>query len=323
MARPLRIEYEGALYHIAARGNERNPIYRGEGDYQKFLEILSKLPLRYGIILHGYVLMENHYHLLIETPKGNITKTMHWLNATYTGFFNQKYKRAGHLFQGRYKGLLIEKERYLVAVSRYIHLNPVRALMVRKPEGYRWSSYTEYIGKEKKSKWLRCDWILGQYSLDDTRARKQYKAFVEEGLTLNENPFKELKGRLILGNEDLINGIKKRIKLKRHREIPESKRLVKSIKYEDVITAVTNKFEISGEKIKETGKRNNLARKVSLYLLRWYTDMSNAEIAEYFGIGYTAVSQAAARLRVELEKDRRLKKSIQEMEKELLLLSEE
>lgn len=101
MARPLRIEYEGALYHITARGNERNPIYREDGDYQKFLEILSGLPQRYGVILHGYVLMGNHYHLLIETTKGNITKAMHYLNAAYTGYFNKKYSRVGHLFQGR------------------------------------------------------------------------------------------------------------------------------------------------------------------------------------------------------------------------------
>ncbi|MBI4838064.1 MAG: transposase [Nitrospirae bacterium] len=187
----MRIEYEGALYHIAARGNEGNPIYRGAGDYKKFLEILSKLPLRYGIILHGYVLMENHYHLLIETPKSNITKAMHWLNAVYTAYFNRKHNRVGHLLQGRYKGLLIEKERYLVAVSRYIHLNPVRAMMARRPDEYQWSSYPEYIGKEKESKWLKCDWILGQYSRDEIKAMKQYKAFVEEGLTLNETACKK------------------------------------------------------------------------------------------------------------------------------------
>ncbi|MCI0468583.1 MAG: transposase, partial [Nitrospirae bacterium] len=305
MARPLRIEYEGALYHITARGNERNTIYRDEGDYQKFLEILSELPQRYGVILHGYVLMGNHYHLLIETPKGNITKAMHYLNVAYTGRFNKKYSRVGHLLQGRYKGFLIEKDRYLLSVSRYIHLNPVRAMIVRKPEEYGWSSYSEYIGREKKNKWLESDWILGQYSKDEARARKQYKAFVEEGLTLKGNPFKELKGGVILGSEDFIDEIKKRVKLKRHREIPESRRLIKGIEYEDVITTVSKKIGISENRIKEAGRRSNLARKISLYLLRKLTDMSNEEIAGYFGIGYTGVSQAAARIRIEMEADRR------------------
>jgi len=318
MARPLRIEYEGALYHITARGNERNLIYREGGDYQKFLKILSELPQRYGIILHGYILMGNHYHLLIETPKGNITKVMHYLNATYTGYFNKKYDRVGHLFQGRYKGYLIEKERYLLSVSRYIHLNPIRAMIVKRPEEYRWSSYPEYIGKEKKKEWLTCDWILGQYFKDETRARRQYRAFVEEGLTLKENPFEALKAGLVLGSEDFIEGIKKRIQLRRHKEIPESKRLTRDIKYEDVITTVTKRFGISEDEVKEARRRNNLARRICLYLLRRHTDMRNEEIAGNFGIGYTAVSQAATRLRMEMKENRRLRRIVQDVEKELL-----
>ncbi len=317
MARPLRIEYNGALYHITARGNERNPIYREEWDYQKFLDILAELPQRYGILIHGYVLMGNHYHLLIETPKGNITKVMHYLNATYTGYFNKKYGRVGHLFQGRYKGLLIEKERYLLSVSRYIHLNPVRAGISRRPEEYKWSSYPEYIGREKKNKWLTSEWILGRYSRDEAKARRLYKAFVDEGLTLRENPFEGLKAGLILGSEDFIDEIKKKIGLKKHREIPESRRLIGNIKYEDVITVVAKRFETGEQEIRKAGKRNNLARKICLYILRRLTDISNEDIAGYFGIGYTAVSQASSRLKKEMRKNKGLKKIVQEMEEEL------
>lgn len=318
MSRPLRIEYDGALYHITSRGNERNPIYREEGDYQRFLEILSELPQRYGVILHGYVLMGNHYHLLIETPKGNITKLMHYLNAIYTGYFNKKYSRVGHLFQGRYKGILIEKERYLLSVSRYIHLNPIRAMITERPEEYRWSSYPEYIGKGKKKGWLMSDWILGQYSRDESKAKRQYKAFVEEGLTLKENPFEALKVGSILGSEGFIDRIKKTIKLKKHREIPESRRLTRSIKHEDIMTKVSKTFGISEDEVKEAGRRNNLARKICLYLLRKHTEMSNEEIAGNFGIGYTAVSQATARLKMETKKNQRLKKTVQAIEKRLL-----
>ncbi len=318
MARPLRIEYNGALYHITSRGNERNPIYKEEGDYQRFRDILSELPQRYGIIIHGYVLMRNHYHLLIETPKGNITKVMHYVNATYTGYFNKKYKRIGHLLQGRYKGILIEKDRYLLSVSRYIHLNPIRAKMVKKPEEYRWSSYPEYAGKKQGKGWLTSEWILGQYSKDKSKARRFYKAFIEEGMVLEKSPFDDLKTGMILGSENFIDDIRSKLNLKIHREIPESKKLTKGITCEDVIIFVANRFGISGEEIKESGRRDNLGRKVCLYLLRRLTDMGNEEIAKNFGIGYTAVSQAALRVKREITENKKLKKVIQDIERELL-----
>ena len=319
MARPLRIEYEGALYHITARGNERNPIYREEGDYQKFFDFLSELPQRYGILIHGYILMSNHYHLLVETPKGNITKVMHYLNTTYTGYFNKKYKRVGHLFQGRYKGILLEKERHLLSVSRYIHLNPVRAGLVKRPEEYRWSSYPDYIGRgEKEGMAITCDWILGQYSIDEAKARGLYKAFIDEGLTLKENPFDNLKAGLMLGSESFIEEVRGKVKLKKHREIPESRRLVRSIKHEDVIAAVAKRLKVSGQEITKAGRRDNLARKISLYLLRRHTDRSNEEIGRYFGVGYTAVSQAGSRLKREMKENKRLKQIVQGVEAEIL-----
>lgn len=317
MARPLRIEYEGALYHVTARGNERKPLYREEYDYQKFLDILSALSQRFGVIIHGYVLMGNHYHLLIETPRGNITKAIHYLNATYSGYFNRKYNRAGHLFQGRYKGLLIEKERYLLTVSRYLHLNPVRAGLVKKPEEYRWSSYPAYTGRVRREKWLTYEWILGQYSGDIEKARRMYKVFIEEGLTLNKNPFEQMKAGLIVGSEGFVEEIKKKLKLKRIREIPDSREFTRSISYEEVMALVAKRFGMSVQELLKSGKRNNLSRRICLYLLRNKTDMSNEEIARDFGIGYTAVSQAASRLRRDMMKDKTLRKTIQEIEREL------
>jgi len=127
MGRPLRIEYTGALYHITSRGNERKKIFLDDRDRKKFLAILEDYHDRYGILIHSYVLMDNHYHLILETPKGNLLKVMHGLNGGYTGYFNRKYGRSGHLFQGRYKGIMIEKDSYLIPLSRYVHLNPVRA----------------------------------------------------------------------------------------------------------------------------------------------------------------------------------------------------
>lgn len=129
MARPLRIEYEGAFYHITARGNERKRIYDSTPDYEKFRSYLKRAQEKYGYLLHCYVLMTNHYHLLIETPRPNLGRVMHYINGSYANYFNIKKRRSGHFFQGRYKGILIDKDSYLLELSRYLHLNPVRAKM--------------------------------------------------------------------------------------------------------------------------------------------------------------------------------------------------
>jgi hypothetical protein len=202
-------------------------------------------------------------------------------------------------------------------VSRYLHLNPVRAGIVKRPEEYIWSSYPAYIGRRKEG-WLTCDWILGQYSRDKANAKTLYRAFINEGLTLKENPFDELKAGLMLGSERFIEEIKKKTKLKKHREIPESKKLTSGIKYEDVIVAVFKRFRTREQDILEPGRRDNLSRKISLYLLRRHTDIRNEDIGRYFGIGYTAVSQMASRLKREMEEDRGLKKTVKEIEKGLL-----
>ncbi len=145
MARPLRIAFAGAFYHVTARGNERRRIFLSHRDYEKFLSYMTDAVYKYDVILHAFVLMPNHYHFIVETPKANLSAFMHNLNGTYTTYFNIKRKRAGHLFQGRYKALLIDVNNYLLELSRYIHLNPVRAGITDKPESCRYSSYRAYI----------------------------------------------------------------------------------------------------------------------------------------------------------------------------------
>ena len=146
MARPLRIEYDGALYHITSRGNERKAIFRDDEDRIGFLEALQKVNERFNWICHAYCLMNNHYHLIVETPDGNLSKGMRQLNGVYTQYFNRKHHRVGHIFQGRYKSILMEKESYLLEVGRYVVLNPVRAKAVKKPEDWNWSSYRSTVG---------------------------------------------------------------------------------------------------------------------------------------------------------------------------------
>ena len=180
MARSLRIEYEGAFYHITSRGNERKEIFRAPGDYERFNHYLNEAQDKYNYLLHGYILMTNHYHLIMETNKANLHQIMHYLNGSYTTYFNRMNGRSGHLFQGRYKAIVVDVDNYLLELSRYLHLNPVRAGMVKRPEEYPYSSYTSFIGigKRKEAVVFR-DRIWGMISGDGRRATQKYRRFVE------------------------------------------------------------------------------------------------------------------------------------------------
>jgi putative transposase len=173
MARPLRIIYPGAYYHVTSRGNEQKDIFKSQKDREKFLEYLESATERYQAVIHAYCLMSNHYHLLLETPAGNLPQIMRHINGAYTTYFNVKRKRAGHLFQGRYKAILIEFDEYAAELTCYIHLNPVRAGIVTSPEEYRWSSYRRYIGLETAPKWLKTETILENFGKKVAEAWKR------------------------------------------------------------------------------------------------------------------------------------------------------
>jgi REP element-mobilizing transposase RayT len=317
MGRPLRIEYAGALYHITSRGNERKKIFLGDGDRKKFLGILEDYHDRYGILIHSYVLMDNHYHLILETPKGNLLKVMHGLNGGYTGYFNRKYGRSGHLFQGRYKGIIIEKDSYLIPLSRYVHLNPMRAKIVERPEQYRWSSYPGYIGKGKENGWVEYSWILSQFGSDRLRSKRKYRGYTEEALKKNvKSPLKSLHSQVILGGEEFIKGIKGMLTGETlSHEIIERKRLIEYPLLDEVVRRVARAFKIDEGVIRGKGGRANTARKVALYLAQQYTGLSNQAIGDLFGgIHYSAVSKASCRLREEMISDKGLSKLIDEVD---------
>ena len=155
MVRPLRIEFPGALYHITDRGNERKAVFRDDADRHRLIQCFKEAVEKFGLKIHAFCLMGNHYHLEIGTPRGNLSKTMQWLKTAYTVYFNKRHRRSGHLFQGRYKAALIEKDKYLMALTRYIHLNPIRAGLVIRAEDYYWSSYKDYIRQKRKWKSTR------------------------------------------------------------------------------------------------------------------------------------------------------------------------
>lgn len=314
MGRPIRIEYPGCLYHITSRGNERKKIFLDDRDRMKFLGILADYHDRYGILIHAYVLMDNHYHLILETPRGNLLKVMHGLNGSYTGYFNRKYGRVGHLFQGRYNAILIEKDTYLLPLSRYIHLNPARAGRVKKPDQYEWSSYRGYVGREKEKPWVESGWVLSQFSRRAARARRRYEEYVEEGVRKGiSNPLSDVHGQVILGTERFIEEIRGLLRGKvLSQEIVGRARLQGHPGIEEIVGEVSRKFGVKHEAIRSGRIRGNTARQAALYLSHRYTGLSNEAIGRYFGVIHSSgVSKASTRVKEEMLRNKRLAALIQ------------
>ncbi len=184
MARPLRIEFSGAVYHVTSRGNDRRTIFRDDEDRRRFLEVLGRTVVRWGWVVHAYCLMGNHYHLVIETPEPNLSRGMRQLNGEYTQAFNRRHVRVGHLFQGRFKALVVEKESHLLELCRYVVLNPVRArgMRVGSPEDWPWSSYRATAGRGSAPAWLTVSWILSRFGKDGAKAREGYRRLVAAGM---------------------------------------------------------------------------------------------------------------------------------------------
>jgi len=218
MARPLRIEYPGAVYHITNRGNDKKAVFKDDQDRETFLKILAFVNKRYHWLCHAYCLMDNHYHLLIETPDGNLSLGMRQLNGVYTQAQNKRHNKTGHLFQGRYKAIVIQKDSHLLEVCRYVVLNPVRAHMVEIPEAWKWSSYRATAGAESPHPCLTTDWILGQFSRTRAKALKEYRQFVQWGIG-KDSVWNEVKGQTLLGEDDFFDSLADH--LRRHKDIPE------------------------------------------------------------------------------------------------------
>ena len=203
MARPLRLEFPGAVYHVTSRGNDRQDIAIDEHDRSQFLSLLTHVVDRYAWLCHAYCLMGNHYHLLIETPQPNLSLGMRQLNGRYTQAYNRRHERVGHLFQGRFIAILVEKEAHLLELSRYVVLNPVRAKLVSHPRQWAWSSYRATVGETKAPAWLTIDWILGQFGTRTGPAQDRYRAFVTEGHG-GPRPWAQLTGQIYLGSEEFV-----------------------------------------------------------------------------------------------------------------------
>lgn len=278
MARPLRIEYAGAVYHVTSRGNAQKPIFRDDKDRDNFLEILSSVVKRCNWLCHGYCLMDNHYHLLIETPDANLSRGMRQLNGVYTQTYNRIHKRVGHVFQGRYKAILVEKESYLLELCRYVVLNPVKAGIVERAEDWRWSSYISTAGIKRAPQYLAVDWIFGQFGSDRKKAEKNYRDFVKAGIG-EGSPWNNLKGQILLGGEEFIKKFRDLLSEKEEiREIPKVQRYLSRPRIDEIIKK---------ERIKDKRVRNKQIHKAIIQY-----GYSLKEIADYLNMHYTTVSKA-------------------------------
>ena len=278
MARPLRLEFPGALYHVTSRGNAQADIYLDDPDRRIFLRILGATIRRYGWVLHAYCLMGNHYHLLLETPQPNLSRGMRQLNGVYTQCFNRRHQRVGHVFQGRFTAILVERESYLLVLARYVPLNPVRAGLVASAEQWPWSSYRATAGLEPAPPWLSIAGVLERFSPDPNRAGLRFQEFVLAGVGA-ARPWSALRGQ-ILGSEQFAQRmLPPDAPAAASNEIPRRDRFAARPQLASLFPA-----EIAG---------NRERRNAAIMLAHRVHGYSLAEIARYLGLHYSTVSRVA------------------------------
>lgn len=317
MARPLRIEYPGAWYHVMNRVAGRRIVFEDRGIRALFLELLADLDSRFGVECHAYCLMGNHYHLLLHTPESNLGRAMRHINGLLTQRFNRRTGRDGPLFRGRYKAILVDADSYLLAVSRYIHRNPLDAGLVKRLDRYADSSYPAYLEQVPRPGWLRTDTVLGM--LGSRAAVRRYRAFVEQGGADEVTAFYAAARQApILGSA----AFKKRSLGGRrpHPEQPGHKDLRRRPSGAEILAAVSTAWGLPVQALRRTGRgrgKRNLPRAVAMYLSQTRGRQKLAEIARAFGVGhYATVAATIRRLRDTLEGDAVLAKRVAQIEAE-------
>lgn len=308
MSRPYRLQSENCFYHITSRGDDRKKIFLNERDHEKFLEYVLLAKARYKFYVYAYCLMSNHYHLLFETAQPNISKIMHYINGSYTTYYNIKRKRSGHVFQGRFKSLVVDKDSYFQELSRYIHLNPVEAKIVEKPETYRWSSYLGYLGKK--------DPVLDQGCI--TRclgmSKEQYRQFVLQGIEKSIDLFKNVYAGCILGSVTFIKNSLKGLGDQVGRgEIAHKELLNLKADKDAILKAVTVRYHKTLQEIKNTKTRPMKEKQMLIYLLRRHTGLTNKEIAGELGMKFSAVSKTDHRMKQFMVRDEGLRREAEKI----------
>ena len=338
MARALRIERAGGWYHVTVRGNERRAIFRDDRDRRHFCDLMAEAVQMFGWRLHAYVLMDNHFHLLVQTPEPNLGRGMHWLNVSYSVWFNRRHERSGHLFQGRYKAIIVEPSAWGLALSRYIHLNPVRMgrlgmdkrarqrhragvgsapeaaqvkARIRVLRGWQWSSYRAYVGLAKPPDWLRRELLFeGGQPGKGPRPAERYRRFVESALRqgLMESPWEKLTAQTALGGARFVQEIQRLLK-GNAREQTGARQLGRRPKIAAIIAAVERVKAERWEQFRD--RYGDWGRDMVLYLGRRHGGFSLAELGQAVGgLDYMSVSLAIHRLGRRLQKDAALRAAL-------------
>jgi putative transposase len=271
MSRPLRLELAGALYHVTSRGNARADIYLSDDDREAWLEVLAEVCKRFNWVCHAFCQMTNHYHVLVETPEANLSRGMRQLNGVYTQRFNRSHGREGHVFQGRFKAILVDKENYLLELARYVVLNPLRAKMVRRLENWSWSSYLATCGQAPQPEWLQTDYLLSRFAARRANAIAKYVTFVHEGAKL-PSVWSQLQGQIYLGSDKFVSKMQALVDKKPTvTEVPLAQRRA--------LKRALSDFERTHERDEAIAQA---------YLSGHHT---MAAVAAHFGVHYTTVSR--------------------------------
>ncbi|HXI11647.1 MAG TPA: transposase [Thermoanaerobaculia bacterium] len=264
MARAIRVERPGATYHITSRGNRRERIYESDEDRERFLAYLAEAVRRFGWIVTAYVLMTNHYHLVMETPEPNLSAGMKWLNSSYACWYNRRHDTTGHLFGERYKAIHVESERYLQRLVRYVVLNPVRAGMVAAPGEYRWSSYRATAGLAEQPEWLLTSRLVPHFG-DASNWQSNYMIYVAEGIAETDPIWRGLRRGLFLGSEEWLRTMRQKIDIGwRKTDIPQDQRAAGRPSMGAILEAVARALKTTPGEIRRA--RGGLARSISAWL---------------------------------------------------------
>ena len=291
MSRPLRLDHAGAIWHVTSRGNEKQAIFLDDRDRRQFLGGLARVVEACRWQVHAYVLMGNHYHLLFETPEPTLSRGMQRLNGSYTQKFNWRHERVGHLFQGRFRSILVERESHLLELIRYVVLNPVRAGLVQDVADWRWSSYRATAGIAPAPEWLEVSWTLAQFG-KGAASRVGYRGFVAQARRSGHAPWKALAGQIFLGGDEFLERVRRMIALTpRSAEIPTSQRTPTRPSLAAILAAATKEFSVSADEL--TRRRSSAARLAVAYVARTDALLALARFSACLGVGASAASHLA------------------------------
>jgi REP element-mobilizing transposase RayT len=321
MSRPLRIEIENGIYHVSSRGWERRAIVTDDRDRQQWFELLDRVALRFGWRFFAWMLMDNHFHLFLKTPNADLSAGMHDLNSGYATWFNRRHRRSGSLYQGRFKAILVENESYAWTLSRYIHLNPYRAKMVKRPQDYGWGSYRYFLDPRGAPEWL--DWrvVLDEMGRNRSRTRKAYRRFVEQGIQeKTRSPLEDVVANVLLGSAEWVERMRRGLgEEDPDANVPLRKQLAWRPSMEEIEQETAAEFGVAKRVLQAKRVRNNEARAAALCLIRRLTSVPATQLAtRYGGVSPAAISKAVQRAEVRCDEDVAWRRRLERLEKKLM-----